>query len=346
MYMNRKEALLKYQEEVSPYLYESMKALEDNFVKEQDKLKNNLYEKLLWLFSNNEDNKQIQYIQISLLRSQMDADVFVLLLTIHDKTYFLDKSSIMQKIDISSLFIPLKEVRTKLYQFMECYQRKIEKFDADQIIRETAMTFYKKMAEWCRIIFRDFDYWCRENKISQWKRLIVKWGGFQETSETVFLIDISSKNQQEFLVYNEKNNINQWNLENVYQSWESVHFTDITIEKKNLLFIMLRNCKMKRCQWENCLIHGASFRGANLKQVIFAGCDLSSSDFRGVTFDHVQFIQCNLASADFSENQIESVQFTGSQMKDAIFSRDSLSCKGLDANQIQQIRMKEEPYVF
>ncbi len=337
--MNRKEAVLKYKEETSGYLNECIKTLEENFLREGERLKNDICAEVLGLLSDTGNKDRIQYIQVSLLRSGIDEDVFQILISLHDKTYFLDKNPLMQTMDVSSLFAPLKEVRIKLYQSMEWYQGKIEKFDADRMVRETAMGFFKKMADQCRRLFRDMERW-------ETGRLVIKWGEFQEVSETIFLTEPGGRNQQQFLAYNEKNRLDQWDARYVYQSWESVQFADMTVQKRNLLFIMLRNSRMERCQWESCMMHGASFRDAGLKQVIFAGCDLSGSDFRGTVFDQVQFIQCNLEAADFTGDRIDTVQFTGSRMDGAAFSRESLSCGGFDASQLQQIQMEEEPYVF
>lgn len=344
--MNREEARKRYQEEVSKYIHRAMGLLEENFLKEEESLIKNIYEELFQLFSDCADKGQIWYIQMSLLRSKMDEDIYEILLSVHNENYFLDTKPLMQTVDVSYIFAPLKEVRAKFYQYMECYQGKVEKFDADRIIREIAIAFFKNQAEHCRILFRDLDRCGIEERKLQGKRLVVKWGGFQEASETVFLADSSEKDQQQFFIYNEKNTISEWDSRYVYQSWEAVHFIDMVVQKRNLLFIMLRNCEIERCQWENCMMHGASFRDAKLKQVIFAGCDLSGSDFRGAMFEQVQFIQCNLSAADFTGIGLEMVQFTGSRMENARFSRDSLSCQGLDVSQLQQIWMKEEPYVF
>ena len=94
------------------------------------------------------------------------------------------------------------------------------------------------------------------------------------------------------------------------------------------------------------MLHGAAFQNAKIKQTIFAGCDMSGGDFRNVDFHQVQFIQCNLTGADFTGAKFEMTQFPGSQMEDAKFSRNGLYCEGLDANQLQQVRLEEEPYVF
>lgn len=345
--MDRGEAKKRYKNEISKYLQDGMELLQRNWEKREDEVKSLIFEALLQLFLSSKDKEQIQYVQMSLLRSQMDEDVYKMLLSLHNETYFMDPDSRMQAIDISYVFEPLREVRTKLYQVIGEYQGKIENFDADQMIRETAMVFYKKQADRCRLLFRDFDQWRAGKGIPPLKGLIVvKWGGFREESETIYLTDTREKSQAQFLSYNEKSSIDQWDMQYVYQSWETACFTNMTVQKKNLLFLMLRNCSMERCQWENCMMHGAEFHHAKISRTIFAGCDMSGSDFRNAEFHQVQFIQCNLKEADFTEAKFDRIQFPGSQMENARFSRNGIYCEGLDANQLQQVQLEEEPYVF
>lgn len=344
--MDRTEAKKEYSERVAGYLQEGMELLHKNWEKTIDEVKQIIFQGLYQLFSYSDSKERIQYLQISLLRSLMDDDKYEMLLSLHNETYFLDPSPSMKTVDVSMLFVPLKEIRSKLYQATGEYQGKIEYFDADRVIREIAMTFYKKRANDCRKIFRDLELWRAEKGLTPWERLIVKWGGFEEESETIYLTDKRAKSQAQFLTYNEKNSITEWNVRYVYQSWEAVTFSDITIQKMNLLFLVLRNCNMERCQWENCMMHGAELQNSELKQTIFAGCDLSCCDFRNVEFEQVQFIQCNLTGTDFTNATFNMVEFPGSQMENAKFSRNGLYCKGLDANQLQQVRLEEESHVF
>lgn len=53
-------------------------------------------------------------------------------------------------------------------------------------------------------MFRDLELWRAEKGLSPWKQLIVKWGGFEEESETIYLTDTREKSQTQFLMYNEK----------------------------------------------------------------------------------------------------------------------------------------------
>ncbi len=344
--MNREEAIQKYQEDVKDYLQNVSERLESGFAEKEKWFMQAMQQTLRQLYSDHEEKGKIRYLQMSLLRSRMDEALYEMLLSFHNEAYFLDPAPRMQKIDISDLFMPLKAARTALYQALRRYQGKVQKYDADRIIRETAMNVYKKRAERCRFLFRDLDLWLSEEGLQAGQRLTVKWGGFEEASETIFLKDTGKKEQKQFLTYNEPNTVEQWDSQYVYQNWETAHFTDLDTEKKNLLFAVLRQCRMERCQWKNCLMPGAGFRRSDLRQVAFAGCDLSGSDFRGVRFEQVTFLQCNLSNADFTGTELQGVAFTGSMMDNAVFSRDGLSCKGLNAGQLQKIRMEEEPYVF
>lgn len=344
--MDREEAKRIYKEKTSVYFQEGMKLLQKNWDSKKDELMQTILQELLYLFSLNSDKEQIQYAQISLLRSQMDTDNYKMLLSLHNENFFLDPNPRMRIIDVSNVFAPLRDTRKKFYNSIGEYQGKIEYFDADWLIREAAMSFYKKQADGCRMLFRDLRQWGTEKGVLPWKRLVVKWGGFQEESETIYLTDTSEKNQPQFLAYNRKNSVSEWDSQYVYQSWETVCFTDMTVQRMNLLFLMLRNCSMDRCQWENCMVHGAGFQNSKINQTNFVCCDLSGCDFRDVEFNQVQFIQCNLTGADFTGAKFDMIQFPNSQMEGAKFSRNGLYCKGLDANQLQQVQLEEEPYVF
>lgn len=142
--MNREEALLKYKEETEAYLKSGMEILETNFRKEEARFKDRLCQAVIQSYSSYGNKEQLEYVHISLLRSWMDEDIFKIVLSLYDKDYFLDRHPLMQTIPCGDLFAPLKEVRRKLYQTLEYYRGRIEKYDADRMIRETAMAFFRK----------------------------------------------------------------------------------------------------------------------------------------------------------------------------------------------------------
>ncbi len=347
--MNREAACETYRKESAVILQDGLKDLEKEYKAQEDRLKKELFAAIREACAQrllSRPQLSLGYLQLSLLRSRMDEDIYLIMAALYDEHYFLDHSPTMTFIDVSFIFKPLKAIREKLYQTARNYQGKIEAFDADRMIRETAMAFYKKKAEQMRSVFRDFDRLSCIQSLTRCPKLRVQWGEHKEKSETIFLSDCSKKDAQQFLPWNEKNTIHQWNSKFVYQNWDGTRLEDLEVEQKNLLFLGMRDTRLEKCQWERCMLHGASFREAELKQVIFAGCDLSASDFRGVQFLQVKFIQCNLSDADFTGAKLGEVEFTDSKMQNARFSRSALASHALSAAQLQQVCLKEEPYVF
>ncbi len=347
--MNREEACEAYQKESEVILQTGLKDLEKEYQAQEKRLKKELFttiQEVSYQRSLSRSPLSLGYLQFSLLRSRMDEDIYLIMAALYDENYFLDHLPTMTFIDVSFIFKPLKAIREKLYQTARNYRGNIEAFDADRMIRETAMVFYKKKAERFRSIFRDFDRLPCIQLLTRCPRLRIQWGEHKEKSETIFLSDCSQKDAQQFLPWNEKNTIHQWNSKFVYQNWDGTRFEDLEVGQKNLLFLGMRDTRLEKCQWERCMLHGASFREAELKQVIFAGCDLSASDFRGVQFLQVKFIQCNLSDADFTGAELGEVEFTDSNMQNACFSRTALANHALSAAQLQQVCLEEEPYVF
>lgn len=344
--MNRKEALEAYKREAETICKEGMEQLEKQYLEEEKWLENTLHMSIKKLCERVE--KPIQYIQISLLRAQMDLEIFQLMVSAYNEEYFLDSSSISEIIDVGRLFLPLKHTRKQLYECAREYQGNIQKFDADKLIREIAMVFHKKRAEKLRKFFRDIDQWDFIEPLPKCKRFIVKWGEHRELSDTIFLMDINreEKSQEQFIAMNEKNTIEKWDGKYVYQCWDGVAFSDMTIEKMNFMFIGMRECHQERCQWNRVFFYGGSFRETTWKEVVFAGCNLTGCDFRNAKLEQVRFVQCNLSEADFSGTVMEDVEFPNSVMNGAHFSRENLSLYGLDTKQLQQVKLEEEPYVF
>ena len=348
--MNREEACESYQKESTEILKMGLENLEKEYKVQEEWLGKELIDFVQELSNERSLSKPpmfpLGYIQFSLMRSRIDEDVYQIMIALYDENYFLDRFPSIKFVDVSSLFEPLKGTREKLYQLAKNYRGKIEEFDADRMIRETAMSFYKKKAERFRRIFRDFDRLSCIQSLTHCPKLRVQWGEHKDRSETIFLSDTTKKDAQQFLLWNEQNTIHQWNSKFVYQNWDGTRFGNLEIRQKNLLFLGMRDTILEKCQGECCMLHGASFREAKLKQVIFAGCDLSASDFRRVKFVQVQFIQCNLSDVDFADAELEEVEFTDSQMQNACFSRTALASHALSAAQLQQVCLEEEPYVF
>jgi len=342
--MNREEALKDYTLTIQEYLDWGNRQLEEDY----DDLEKAFFGQLKVAIEQlcEKIDHPVRYLQVSLLRSPMWQDTYQVMLSAYDEEYFLDAQPIIAVFDIGIVFRPLEDVRKNLYETARNYRNKVQKYDCDKFIMDIAVSFFKKKAERARRFLWDLDKWDCIKNIPKYSRFVVKWGEHRDYSETVFLVDYESRNQEEFNSYNEKNSIDNWDHQYVYQCFDRIVLMDIAIQRKNFMFMGMRDSKIEQSVWECCMFLGASFRNAAMREVIFAGCDLSQCDFRKASLNNVRFIQCKLSGSDFREIVMEKTSFENCEMEGVLFTRNNAAYAGLDAHQLQQIIIEEEPHVF
>lgn len=342
--MNREAALKDYHNKIQDYLNEQNHLLEQNYLVSEKEFQTQLYDQICNLCKS--VTMPVKYLQVSILRSVLSQDIFMLLISVHNEKYFLDLDYKKVTLDVTRLFLPLINFKRILYDMISPYMGKIQKFDADRIIMGIAVDFFKKKANHMRRYFRDFDQWECIEDIPKCSRLVVKWGEHRGDSETLFLMDMQQKNQEEFIAYNQENRIDTWEPQYNYQSFDNAFLKDSVMQKKNFLFLGMRNGRIENSSWEASLFAGAGFKNSIMENVIFAGCDLSYCDFRNVNLKNAQFIQCKIVESDFRGALFLNIKFEDCEMQNTIFSRQDLAFAGLDAGQLQQIKIEEEPNVF
>lgn len=342
--MNREEALQDYKNKIQGYLNQGKHQLEEGYLSWEQDFQNQLEKELSCLCSMME--APVKYFQISLLRSMMYQNTFEVMVSAHNEKYFLDTEMVKVTFDISRIFQMLEDLRVILYDMAKPYMGKIQAFDGDRLMMDMVMDFFKNKANDFRFFFRDFDQWECLIPVPKCSRLVLKWGEHRENSETIFLMDMEPKTQELFMENNHQNTIERWEPQYVYQSFDHTTIQDIVMQKKNFLFLGMRESTIRRSSWENSMFAGAGFRNTRMEQVVFAGCDLSRCDFRNASLYEVRFIHCKLLEADFRDVVLEGTSFECCDMEHALFSREKLAYAGLDAIQLQQIRIQEEPYVF
>lgn len=342
--MNREDALRDYKGKIQGLLLKGRQKLEESWTVNEKGFLELLREGVNHVCSALPG--PVKYFQFSIIRSLMWKDEFWLMLSVHNEDYFLDQNVKKTLIDAGELFAPLAEVRRELYESVHPYMGKVQMYDADQIIMDTALDFFKKKADVMRKHFVDFHLWRGIEEAPRCSRLVVKWGEHREYSETVFLLDAEERTQEQFLAFNQNNGTDRWDPRYVYQCFDRVHLKDLAVQKKNFLFLGMRRARIEASTWEAVLFAGAGFKETAMEQVIFYSCDLSCCDFRGAELKMVQFIQCRLLEADFRGAGFSECRFEDCEMKSALFSRQELACAGLDAVQLQQIKIEEEPLCF
>jgi len=342
--MNREEALWDYKNKMQPQLEQTQCRLAKRYLALEKEFQQKIHGEIACLCGKIE--KPVKYFQISLLRSPMSRDIFQIMLSAHDEEYFLDKEATSTVFDAGEIFLPLTELRAHLIGERSFYMGKVQKFDADQLVMQLAMTFFKKQANDFRWYFQDFARWDCIEKIPKSTKLVVKWGEHREQSETVFLTCTQPRLQEQFIESNQNNSLETWDSRYVYQSLDDMTIKEAVMEKKNFMFLGMRYSRLERSVWDACMLYGAGFRESGMEQVTFVGCDLSRSDFKNSALQEVRFVKCRLSEADFRGISLEETSFEECEMERTLFSRQDLAYAGLNARQLQQVRIEEEPYVF
>lgn len=348
--MRRNDALLEYEEEVRPVLEGAQEQLKQNLKQNGKKLEEEILsgidrlceEVLRWQSAHGKS--RIRYLQISLLRGEMWKDHYEFMMQACGQEYFLDRDAPEVICQAGGIFNPLNQVREEMYQRTMRYMGEIEKYDADKLVMRAAFQFNQFLADYFRRVFMDLDQRDGIKAIRRHERLTVKWGGVREDSETVFLSDHREKTQEEFLLWNETNQVEKEEIapESIYQCWDGTHFEEMEVYKKALYFPGLRRCSVRKCLWERSLILGGNFMGTRMDRTVFTSCSLDRSCFRNAQLDEVHFHQCSLKDVDFRNAQLKGVEFYQSDLSGAIFSRSELEQLHLESVQLQQIRIGDE----
>lgn len=344
--MKREELLLKYREEVQEYIKEQQEDLKQWYKAKCVAFQSRIKDAVIKGYQ--EKKSSILYIQISLLRCEIPNHQYWIEVTCYDENYFLDQKGYSQFFKGNELFYPLQKVREYLIKKSGNYYGKIEQFEIDAQVMQIATDFFKSLAPEYRMFFRDFIEWeeiqtlCNNEK----NKIVIKWGFHQEQSETIYRKEYNKKSQEEFLEVNKNNTVKEWKIQDVYQSFDECEFKQLQIEMMNLFFSSYRKSSFFECTFLGILLYGATFYHATLEKVTFFHCDLSQADFRNCDLQQVEFIQCNLQNCDFENITFTQLTFHECEMKDAIFSREGIERLGLQASDLQKIRIKEKMYVF
>ncbi len=342
--MEREKARIQYREDARAALEAGLQKLAAQYERERTAFAKQLYEGLEQLCA--KAGEGVCYFQISLLRCLISQGTYRVMLSAHNQQYFLDREMRTVWFDADGTFGLPAETRECMDEIVRDSQGRYQYYDADREIARAAMDFFKSRGGELRHLFRDFDRWDCVRRLRPGPKLVVKWGEHRELSETLFLMEREEKTQEAFEKRNRGNDRRQWNDAYVYQSWDFTQLAGLAVREKSLLFAGLRGCHLTDCRWESCLLTGAALRDTQMERVDFINCDLHLCDFRNVRLRQVRFFGCNLSGADFLGAQMEETAFADSDLTGACFSREALACPGLSAAQLQQLIVKEEPYVF
>ena len=296
----------------------------------------------VWDLQETDTEYKVCYFQVSLLRHAMNQDKYLLLLSAHDPTYFLDRRSVSEKLDITWLFAPLIKAGEEAVEAAVKYRGKVDILLRYQAMMAQAFAHNHLLADIFRREWTDFEELEAVQRVKKESCYLVKWGGYREESETIYRMDYEEKNQTQFVNYNEKNTVMEPCGRYHYQSWDNTAFTELEVIKMDLMFAGFKNARITKCVMQASFLYGAKFKKAGLSWCVFEGVSLERADFREAVLCNVVFLNCMLRDADFRECHMEEVYFEESNLTGCVFLRQDVPGLLLDDRQLQQILIEEE----
>lgn len=289
-----------------------------------------------------DEGYRIKYYQVSLLRSFMKTDTFVLLISGCNQDYFLDKQKQEVTVDMSNLFEPLAKARQTLYEYVKSKQVKILECQVDFDIMEQAFCVNRYMAKRFRLWLRDLFHTESLLKVQTTEYFFMKWGGHWEKSETILVGDKQHKSQEIFEEIHKESTIDKLDFAKFFHVWDKVNFNDLIVMEKSLPIQSFREAGFSRCVIGLSTLWGSNFKSSCFQRSVFTETNLSKCSFRDAVFDEVHFLNCDLCEADFRGADFKEVSFEGANLKGALFWRKDAAFLHLDNKQIQDITMLAE----
>lgn len=346
--MRREDALKDYNEQVRPLLEEGRQELEEGLKAaddREDRILNavdQLCEKAVE-YQQMGKKEKISLFQISLLTASLQEGPCRLQLNAYDSRGYLDREPVELLLSADWMFQPLQDLRKKLYERTMVYMGKVERFDADRLVTDLAVTFYRKSAEEFRPAFMNLDQRPAFQPLEREYVFAAKWGELRGTSGTLFVADSRAKSQEELeWAYSGAGQEQGKEAFHMFDCWDQTEFEELELVEKKLLYPSFRFSQFRKCLMGNCIVAGGNFFRSELTRSVFLSDGLSSCSFRQARLTDVHFLKCDLSNTDFRGAEITESTFYGSNMDHAIFSRSAVAGLHLEPSQLQQITIGEE----
>lgn len=356
--MNREESLKEFKEKVVKTLEEeSISVFEKKFKDDEEKVKEIIINGMKSLISKaNEikEEKKIAVFQFELLRINILNESYKILIHGYNSSWYLDTKPIYEEIDLRFLFEPFITFKEKLIKEKRIYMGKVNDYDIQKIIFESAVKRYKDMSKTVRNWFWNLDEekWIKESSLEDF--YLVKWSEYQGRSETLFAMDNREKNIKELLEFKKQP---KEKLPFVYTVWKDSTLEDGDLTKQNMLFISFKGSKLKninlsesdiirgqfkdteirKCIFKKCRLIGSSFENSKIEDSDFSSGDCTGVDFRKADLRYVDFSNSNLKNSNFINAKLKNVSFEGADLEDAIFSAKDIPFINLTSEQLQTI---------
>lgn len=319
--MTRQEALTCFTTYTHEVLDDYKMYFWENLQKQSIKLKEVILEAFAKLREEVEKahKDEIVHFQFSLLRIDIMARQYTVLLHAYDVSWYLDENPIMVKLDISFLFEELNKRWDKLISEGKKYVGKINQYDILNRVFDEVMAVNGLIAHLLRFTLKDIEDNEDFKAIPKCDLWVIRWGTYRDESEIIIQVDRYPKTQED---WEEAIKLSEEREDQLVCSyWYTGSFKGGSLKEKQLYFITFEKCQLEGLDFSGVAALGGKFKACELKDCSFKGALLKNSDFRESHFENVDFEGADLTEAIFSDVDVPYLHLSPTQLQDIQIER-------------------------
>lgn len=315
--MTRKEALERFVKEEKDYLEEKKRQFFMELQDKSEEVSNAIRQSIVALRDEiiKKEKEKIMYFYFSFLRIDILKGDYCVFAQAMDARWYMDQSPAEVTFSLKFLFSGLDGIRERLEQDGRKYMGKINSYDRDNILQETAMEWNQILAGQLRFLFRDIEEnkdFAEIPKLNTWG---IYWGEYRDTSEIIAFVDREKKDQKDWDRALRLTDEQEGTM--ISRFWSEADLKDSNCSGKTFLF----------SQFENCTLTNLCFDGANLTGVQFKNCTLKACSFQNAVIQQADFVDCVWEDNDFK----------GANLMYSIFMEKDVPYLHLEPEQLQNI---------
>jgi len=320
----------------------------------------------------NEEEKEVSYINVSLLRSNIKNNGCLLLISAYNAKWFLDNNPIEIYYDCSWLLKFIHEYNEKLSIEAKKYVGKVTKEDIERIKWESLNKDYKGFLI---PMFRN----ALENiiKLEEYKTMkkalefSISVGEYKDLTQPIWVesekevslselkFDIEQKNENKIVFKHFKNlDLSNGIYENtnfMYTKFETMNFTNCNLHDDIFMGSKFWNCNLQNADLSYSVLWFSDFEGSNLRGADFSFVNheqeidygqIEEKIFNRINFKKTDLTDANLMCADLAGCDFRDAILDNCNMEDAFLYKALINKEYKNSNRLILSEDQEEVIIW